>query len=172
MVEAAGRQPTSELKNGWAISYGLGTYGTRYLVRAAISWIGLGANLPEDAIYPLTRVDSDGEPLTGASRYVLRFAGDELPPVDGFWSLTMYNDQQHLVENEIGRYAIRDGDPIVYGDDGSLEILIQHESPGPDLEANWLPAPPDAFNLALRLYWPRPEVLDGTWLPPAVEKVD
>jgi hypothetical protein len=169
-VEAAGRQPTAELRNGWAIAYGLGSYGTRYLIRAAIAWLGLGANLPEDGIYPTARVDSEGQPLDGANRYILRFAAEELPPVNGFWSLTIYNDRQHFVENSIGRYAIRDGDPLAYGPDGSLEILIQHDSPGPELEANWLPAPADAFNLMLRLYWPEPQVLDGTWLPPAVVK--
>jgi hypothetical protein len=171
-IEAVARQPTADLQNGWAIFYRLGTYGTNYMLRAAIAWLGLGANLPEDGLYPTTRVDSDGQPLHGTNQYVLRFAADEIPPVDGFWSLTMYNDRQHFVDNPIRRYAIRDGDPLVFGDDGSLEILVQHDSPGPDLEANWLPAPPDAFNLMLRLYWPRPEVLDGSWVPPAVTRVE
>jgi hypothetical protein len=83
----------------------------------------------------------------------------------------MYDDRQHLVENPIGRYAIRGGDDLVFGDDGSLDISIQHESPGENAEANWLPAPPDGFNLMLRLYWPRPEVLDGSWVPPTVSLV-
>jgi hypothetical protein len=103
--------------------------------------LGLGANLPEDGIYPTARVDSTGEPLNGANRYVLHFDAEEIPPVNGFWSLTMYNDQQHFVDNPIDRYAIRDRDPLAYGPDGSLEILIQHGSPGPELETNWLPAP-------------------------------
>jgi hypothetical protein len=171
-VEAAGRQPAATLQNGWAIAYDLGDYGTDYLRRAATAWVGVGANLPEDAIYPITRLDSEGEPLNGANRYLLRFAADELPPANGFWSLTMYNDRQFLVENPLGRYAIRDSDPLAFGPDGSLEILIQHDAPGPDLEANWLPAPADAFNLVLRLYWPQPRALDGSWIPPAVTKVD
>jgi hypothetical protein len=140
LTEAA-QQPPADLQNGWAIAYGLGTYGTNYQVRAVVAMLGLGANLPEDGIYPTARVDSTGEPLNGANRYVLHFDAEEIPPVNEFWSLTMYNDQQHFVDNPIDRYAIRDRDPLAYGPDGSLEILIQHGSPGPELETNWLPAP-------------------------------
>ena len=155
-IEAAAKNPAVEIKNTWAMAYQLGSYGTNYLLRAGTAWLAPGANLPEDAIYPSTRMDSTGQPLNGANRYVLHFEKDEIPPVEAFWSMTMYNDQQFLVSNPLDRYAIGDRDELVFGPDGSLDIFIQHESPGADRESNWLPAPDDLFNLILRLYWPKP----------------
>src|SRR5262249_1064860 len=108
---------------------------------------------------------------TGANRYVIRFSKEEVPPVNAFWSLTLYNSKQAFVENPIGRYAIGDRDRLKFADDGSLTLYVQHESPGPDKEANWLPAPTDDVNLILRLYWPKKEALDGTWKPSAVARV-
>lgn len=170
-VEAAGKTPPVEIKNTWLMAYKIGSYGTNYLLRAGVAWVGLGANLPADAIYPMTRVDSEGQPLDGANRYILHFAPGELPPVDGFWSLTMYNNRQFFVRNPLSRFAIGDRNPLTLNSDGSLDLYIQHESPGPEKESNWLPAPADGFNLMLRLYWPKQAVLDGTWIPPVVTRV-
>ena len=131
----------------------------------------IGPNLPEDAVYPHAKVDSDGKPLTGANRYVVHFPKGQLPPVDAFWSLTMYNAKQAFVNNPIDRYAIGDRDKLKFNEDGSLTLYVQHESPGKEKESNWLPAPKDSFNLFMRLYRPKKEILDGSWKPPAVTKV-
>ena len=170
-VEAAGHSPPIEIRNTWAGAYHLGAYGTDYLLRAAVARVGLGANLPKDAIYPMARGDHEGQPLSGEYCYVMHFDSDELPPVHGFWSITMYNARQLFVKNPIGRYAIGDRDDLIFDEDGSLDLYIQHESPGCEREANWLPAPEGSFNLIARLYWPGREVLDGTWVPPRVTRV-
>ncbi|MCZ6771897.1 MAG: DUF1254 domain-containing protein [Proteobacteria bacterium] len=159
--------------NHWSVATdGMGVYGNSYLRRAIVAMIGLGANPPEDAVYPLTFTDGQGKPLDAANEYVLRLKKDEIPPVDAFWSLTLYDKDGFPVPNEIERQALGDRDKMKFGGDGSLEIFIQANSPGKDKEANWLPAPKSGpFNLVLRLYAPRREVLDGTWAPPAVRKV-
>jgi hypothetical protein len=157
--------------NGWMLTYDLGSYGTKYPYRAAIAYVGLGANLPEDAIYPKTRVDGEGKLLTGKNKYVMHFTKDQIPPVKAFWSLTLYNDKQFFAKNPLNRYAIGDRDKLKFNPDGSLDLYIQHESPGKDKESNWLPAPKDGFDLVLRLYWPKKSVLDGTWAPPPVKVV-
>jgi hypothetical protein len=101
---------------------------------------------------------------------VLRFTKEQLPPVRAFWSLTMYDERQLFAANPINRYAIGDRDSLKFNADGSLDLYIQRESPGPGRESNWLPAPAKgAFTMNLRLYWPKPEVLDGTWSPPPVK---
>ena len=125
-------------KNGWTMHRGLGHYGTHYAQRALIVWLGFGANLDADAVYPHATTDVDGKPLTGAKKYVLHFEKDELPPVEGFWSLTMMNERQFFVDNPIDRYAIGDRSDLVFADDGSLDIYLQHESPGGEKERNWL----------------------------------
>jgi hypothetical protein len=158
------------LVNGWTYLTGLGRYGTDYELRALVAFVGLGANLDEDAIYPNIRVDSDGEPLSGEHTYRIRFEPGQWPPVNAFWSLTMYNDRQFFVDNPIDRYAIGDRDDIQPNTDGSLDLLIQHDPP--PSETNWLPAPEGNFNLMLRMYWPKRQALDGTWKPPAVERTD
>ncbi|MFD5061792.1 DUF1254 domain-containing protein [Streptomyces sp. NPDC058394] len=170
-VMTAGRRPRAEIRNGWMTAYDIGEYGTDYLQRAAVTKVGLGANLPQDAIYPMCRVDADGEPLHGSNGYLLHFDADGLPPVDAFWSLTMYNDRQFFVDNPINRYAIGDRDPLQFNPDGSLTLLIQHTSPGEALETNWLPAPQGSFNLMLRLFRPRQPVLDRTWHASAIRRV-
>src|SRR5262249_26809561 len=144
---------------------------TRYLERAMVAWVGLGANLSADAVYPMTRVDAEGQALNGANKYVLHFDKTGISPVKGFWSLTLYNNQQFFVPNPINRYAIGDRDKLKMNADGSLDLYIQNENPGADKESNWLPAPKDSFNLILRLYWPDAQVLNGTWKPPAVQRV-
>jgi hypothetical protein len=157
---------------GWSVSAeGIGAYGTSYRRRAAVALGGLGANLPEDAVYPSSLTDVAGEPYDGENRYRLRFEKEQLPPVDAFWSITLYDPQGFQVPNALNRFALGDRDPLSYGDDGSLEIYIEHDSPGADKESNWLPCPEGPFNLVLRLYSPRSEVLDGKWLPPGVVKM-
>ncbi|WP_218511682.1 DUF1254 domain-containing protein [Variovorax sp. dw_308] len=160
-----------EIVNGWQIARDLGRYKTKYLYRAAWTYFGVGGNRVEDAIYPLALVDSEKKPLNGANRYVLHFAKDQIPPADAFWSLTMYDKDSYLVDNPIGRYALGDRSNLKLGDDGSLTIYIQNDSPGPEKERNWLPSPKDAgFKMALRLYVPKKQVADGKWAPPAVQK--
>ncbi|MNV88725.1 hypothetical protein D3C71_1829510 [compost metagenome] len=134
--------------------------------------MGLGANLPEDAVYPATRADATGRPFDGGSRYVLHFEKGQLPPVKAFWSLTLYNNKQAFVSNPIQRYALGSRDRLRYNRDGSLDIYIQYERPDGARAANWLPAPPDGFNLVLRAYWPDQAMLDGKWAPPAVQRVN
>ena len=157
--------------NGWNIHRDLGRYGTEYLKRAFVAWMGLGANLPEDAVYPTLRVDAEGQPLTGANRYVLHFDKGQLPPANAFWSLTLYNDRQFFAANPMNRYAVGDRDKLKFNKDGSLDLYVQNASPGKDKEANWLPAPAEGFNLMLRLYWPKAQVLDGSWVPPPLQKL-
>jgi hypothetical protein len=157
--------------HGWQmVTSNIGNYGTDYLTRACVELIGLGANLPEDAVYPIVYVDAGGRPFSGAHRYVWRLRPAELPPVQAFWSLTLYDDEGFQVANELDRFAIGDRDALEFGPDGSLEILIQHERPGGGA-ANWLPAPTGSFTLCARLYHPKPEVLDGTWEPAAVTRI-
>ncbi|MGB3188596.1 MAG: DUF1214 domain-containing protein [Limnoraphis sp.] len=170
-VVAAGQSPKAEIKNNWLMTYDLGSYGTNYLNRAGVAWVGLGANLPEDAIYPMTRVDDNSNPLSGEHCYVMHFEADQLPPVNAFWSITMYNNQQFFVDNPLHRYAIGDRDSLTFNPDGSLDIYIQHESPGKNQESNWLPSPQDGFNLTMRLYYPKAAVLDKTWSPPLVKSI-
>jgi DNA sulfur modification protein DndE len=155
--------------NGWMIPLRTGNYGTDYLQRAYIAAYGLGANRPQDAVYPVARVDARGRPLSGANRYVIRFARNQLPPVNGFWSLTMYDSELFFVENPLKRYALGSRAPFTYNPDGSLDLYIQHEPPEQDKQSNWLPAPAGGFVLMLRLYWPKDSVLQGAWIPPAVQ---
>ncbi len=170
--EAGQNIPGAKLINGWQILTGLGDYKTDYFKRAVVALVGLGANLTADAIYPIARVDSQNQAFSGENRYVIHFNKDQLPPVQGFWSITMYNNQQFFVENPINRYKIGQLDQLKYNADGSLDLFIQASSPGADKEANWLPSPTDGFNLILRLYWPREEVINGTWQPAAVKRLD
>jgi hypothetical protein len=164
---------TVEAVNGWQTARELmGNYGTSYLQRAFVALIGLGANVPEDAVYPMSFVDSEGQPYDGSNRYVIHFEKGEFPPVRGFWSLSMYGEEMYFVDNPIRRYAIGDRDKLEFNKDGSLDIYIQHASPGKDKESNWLPAPQGDFDLVLRAYWPMFEVLTGGWNPPAVKRVN
>jgi hypothetical protein len=158
--------------DGWQLNTDtMGVYGNHYLKRAIVAMVGLGANQPDDAIYPLANTDADGRPLDGASDYVIHFDADEHPPVDAFWSITMYDEEGFQVANAIDRFAIGDRDALVYDADGSLDIFLQHESPGPEREANWLPAPRGPLGVTMRLYAPRQEALDGRWSPPGVRRV-
>jgi hypothetical protein len=162
----------AEKVNGWVIRRGLGEYGTDYARRAQTALVSLGANLDADSVAPRASVDEQGRPLNGHHRYRMHFAPGELPPVRGFWSLTVYNDKQFFVDNPIDRYAIGDRDDIAPGPDGSVDILIQHDEPGPHLESNWLPAPTGSFNVILRAYWPEQSILNGAWTPPPLTRLD
>jgi hypothetical protein len=172
-VNAAALNPPGEVViHGWSIIYNAGDFGTNYTLRAGTALIGAGFNFPEDALYPISRVDAAGNPYTGAHTYVMHFEKNGTPPVNGFWSVTMYNDQGFFVDNPIDRYAISPHlGPLQYNADGSLDFYIQHVSPGPDKEPNWLPAPSDGFNLTLRMYWPQEAVLNRSWVPPGVQRV-
>lgn len=157
--------------NGWRITM-TGEYGTDYLFRSAIAFAGLGANLAKDASYPTAQVDAEGKPLdAAANRYVWHFPSkDDLPPVNGFWSLTMYNDQFFFVENPLNRYTLSQRDDLKTNPDGSIDMYIQKDNPGKEKESNWLPAPDGKFVLMLRLYWPKEAFLNGSWEPPGVKR--
>ncbi|CAG2146921.1 hypothetical protein LMG31506_03505 [Cupriavidus yeoncheonensis] len=171
-ISEMSRKGSADAGNGWVMHRDLGNYGVNYGRRAVTAMVGLGANLPEDAIYASTRTDAAGKALQGSTSYVLHFAKDQLPPARAFWSLSLYNQRQAFVENPIGRYAIGSRDHLRYNRDGSLDIYIQHERPERGRVANWLPAPPDALNMTLRAYWPEQALLDGTWMPPPVERAN
>jgi hypothetical protein len=156
--------------NGWIFATRTGFYGQDYAQRAFITAVGLGANLPQDAIYPMTKVDAEGRPLSGKNRYVIRFEPGQLPPVKGFWSLTMYDSAMFFVANPLNRYSISPRVDPKPNADGSVDLLIQNVDPGADKHPNWLPAPAGPFVLMFRFYEPGGAILDGTWEPPAVEK--
>ena len=149
----------------------MGVYGNYYLKRAIVAQVGLGANLPEDAIYPLNLGDESGKPLDGANKYTLHFEKGEMPPVNAFWSVTLYDPEGFQVGNSLNRFAVSSWMPFKYNGDGSLDLYFQNESPGADKEANWLPAPKGPFNLTMRLYAPKSEALTGKWNPPPVTKI-
>jgi hypothetical protein len=155
--------------NGWSMNTDtMGVYGNYYLKRAIIAQEGLGANLPEDAIYPLNLGDNAGKPLEGVNKYVIHFAKEEVPPAGAFWSVTLYDSDGFQVANPLNRFALSSWMPFKPNSDGSLTLYLQNESPGEDKQANWLPTPRGPFNLTMRLYAPKPEALTGVWNPPPV----
>jgi hypothetical protein len=159
----------ARVANGWSMNTDtMGVYGNYYLKRAIVAQVGLGANLPEDAIYPLNLGDEAGKPLDGASKYTLHFDKGETPPANAFWSVTLYDSGGFQVANPLNRFAVSSWMPFKYNADGSLDLYFQNESPGADEEANWLPAPKGPFNLTMRLYAPRSQALTGKWNPPPV----
>jgi hypothetical protein len=161
---------TSRTVNGWDMPTSpIGTYGTDYLRRASVAFHGLGANTMEDAVYPSMQIDANGKPLNSAQPYALHFAAGQQPPARAFWSITLYNEEQLFTENPLNRYAIGDRDKLHYNEDGSLDIYIQRNDPGGTRTANWLPSPQRGnFSLTLRIYWPKSQVIDGSWRPPAL----
>lgn len=161
----------ARVANGWSMNTDtMGVYGNYYLKRAMVSQLGLGANLPEDAIYPMNLADDTGKKLDGASNYILHFDQHTLPPVNAFWSITLYDSEGFPVGNALNRFAVSSWMPFKHNPDGSLDLYFQNQSPGPDREANWLPAPKGAFNLCMRLYGPKSDALTGKWNPPPVMK--
>jgi hypothetical protein len=160
--------------NGWFYDAETGMYGTDYLNRALVTAVGLGANRARDAVYPFSQKDAHGRDYDGANKYVIHFDKGQTPPVEGFWSITMYDNHYFFVVNPINRYSISPRQNLKSNPDGSVDIYVQKESPGADKESNWLPAPPGKFILMLRMYWPNesdPSILNGTWTPPAAKKV-
>jgi hypothetical protein len=159
-------------KPGWGTFFRtIGRYGTDYGSRAITARLAIGANPREDAVYITTFTDAAGQPLDGAGRYTMHFASGQTPPVLAFWSLTAYDKDGYFIANPLNRYALGDRDPMKFNPDGSLDLYIQGEGPGEERTSNWLPAGNGPFNLIIRLYWPQEAILDGTWQPPAVERV-
>jgi len=159
----------ARVANGWSMNTDtMGVYGNYYLKRAIVSQMGLGANLPEDAIYPLNLGDDMGKPLNGSNKYTIHFDKGATPPVNAFWSITLYDDEGFQVGNVLNRFAVSSWMPFKTNADGSLDLYFQSESPGKDKEANWLPAPTGAFNLTMRLYGPKTDALTGKWNPPSI----
>jgi hypothetical protein len=159
----------AKVVNGWSMNtHTMGVYGNYYLKRAIVAQQGLGANLPEDAIYPLNLFDKTGKPLDGANKYTLHFDKKTMPPVNAFWSITLYDQKGYQVANVLNRFAVSSWMPFTFNPDGSLDIYFQTESPGKGLEWNWLPAPKGPFTLTMRLYAPKQEILVGKWNPPPV----
>jgi hypothetical protein len=164
-----------KLEHGWLFTTKAGIYGTNYRQRALITAIGLGANRPQDAVYPTSEGPSVVGSYTGEKKYVMHFPKGGLPPVQGFWSLTMYDKDYFFVANPLNRYSISARQNLKRNADGSVDLYIQQESPGADKESNWLAAPKDKFILMMRLYWPKetpPSIIDGTWRIPEVKAVN
>jgi len=162
-------------KNEWQLPYDTGNYGTDYILRAAIAYRGLGANLVDDAFYASTSASSGGAKFSSDRKYVIHFNKDEIPPVNGFWSLSMYNEKILFAANPINRYCLGSlSDPtLIKNPDGSIDIYIQRDLPESAKIPNWLPAPASgSFSLTLRLYWPQKLVVDKSWIPPAVQLVE
>ena len=161
----------AQVVNAWSMNTDtMGVYGNYYLKRAIVAQVGLGANLPEDAIYPLNLAEEEGKPLDGANAYVLHFEKGAAPPANAFWSITLYDDQGYQAPNSLNRFALSSWMPFKYNPDGSLDLYVQRESPGADRQANLLPTPKGPFNLTMRLYAPKGEALTGKWNPPPVRK--
>jgi hypothetical protein len=155
-------------------------FGTReylannYLYRMMAAVNGIFGNSKDEAIYPFYMADATGQALDGSvAKYTLTLAKDQLPPANAFWSITMYDESRMLVDNPLDRYLINSTmlKRLKREKDGSIVIYVQHASPGPKLQNNWLPAPKGPFSLAMRIYWPKPEALDGTWKQPPLVRV-
>ena len=172
ILDAEKHSEPAETADNWSLHTHPGRYQKNYLSRAAAARASTIPILAEDLTCFHTTVDHTGEPLRGANQYVINLAGNLMPPVRAFWSITLYDRSQRLVANDIQRYAIGDRDRLRLNSDNSLSIWIQHEWPGETRDANWLPAPRDAFNLAFRLYWPKPDVLAGLWRPPVITRTE
>jgi hypothetical protein len=166
-LQGTASQGSAAGSNGWSgFSAWVGRYGTHYDARANVARQGLGALPPEEAVYFSCCQGAAG--LRGARPYTLHFTKEQLPPMRAFWSLTLYGEDGYFLANPIHRFAIGDRDALKFNADGSLDLYIQHDAPGADRDGNWLPAPEGAFNLTLRLYWPREQVVGGHWAPPPI----
>lgn len=164
-----------KLMHGWLFTTKTGLYGKNYRQRALITAIGLGANRPQDAVYPTSEGPTLFKTYNGANKYLIHFKHGEMPPVKGFWSLTLYDENYFFVPNSLNRYTVSQRDKFKKNIDGSVDIYIQHESPGKEKEANWLPAPSGKFILMMRFYWPKetpPSLLDGSWKIPPVKQIN
>jgi hypothetical protein len=153
-------------ENSWLQANIIGQYGTAYLNRASMAYLGLGANIPDDAVYLRAMTDGSNVILNGANQYTIHFSSGNIPQVNGFWSVTLYNNDGYLTENSIDRYTLGDRSNLQFNADGSLDMYLQHNSPGVDKESNWLPIPETDFNLLMRLYW---KTTNGnSWTPPVI----
>jgi hypothetical protein len=162
-----------KLEHGWLFTTKTGLYGTAYRQRALVTAIGLGANRPQDAVYPTSEGPDAIKKYGGEHKYVMHFDKGQMPPVEGFWSLTMYDANYFFVPNDLHRQTLSQRNKLKANADGSTDLYIQHDSPGKDKEGNWLPAPAGPFILMMRLYWPTekpPSLLDGTWKIPEVKE--
>jgi len=159
--------------NYWSMNTDtMGVYGDYYLKRAIVTQFGLGANVPRDAVYPANLGDETGKPLDGANKYVLHFDKGATPPASAFWSVALYDRDGFPVANPLNRFVVSSWMPLHYNPDGSLDLYFQNDSPGADKESNWLPAPKAPFNLTMRIYAPKSEVLTGQWNPPPITKTE
>ena len=177
LLKMALRMKEQATVNGWLyFTDGVGNWGTDYVLRGMGNLLGPGWNRPEDAVYPLSFKDAEGKAYDGSKyNYVMHFENGGLPPVNGFWSLTMYDTDLFFVPNTIDRYNVNQDDTFITNPDGSVDLYIQAESPGEDKESNWLPAPDGEFKLVLRVYGPSktpPSILVGSWKPPPVKRVE
>lgn len=161
-------------QNGWTTNFRGPRFGSDWLLRAAVAKDQIFVAIPEEAVYPIGRVDADGRALRGSHRYTIRFAPDALPPVDAFWSITAYDDAGHMIPNAIDRYSVGDRtDGLVRARDGSVTILLASTPPAPEQGVNWLPVAADEpFYLMMRLYLPRRSVLAQSWTPPPIVRLD
>jgi len=159
------------LKDNWTSIINGAAWGTDYYTRTAVARSNIFVNKPNETRYFYQDLDSRGERLSGADAYTVTFPAGQLPPVEGFWSLTLYNEHHFFVPNDLKRYSLGTKNKgLKYGPDGSLTLYVQAKHPGPDKEANWLPAPSGEFSLYIRAYWPKAEIAEGKWTPPAVRK--
>lgn len=164
----------SKLENGWLYFKTVGSYGTDYRQRATVAYYGLGANIPQDAVYPMSEGPDALKKYSGEHKYVIHIPQGQMPPVKAFWSLTMYDADFYFVPNALNRYTVSQRDKLKGNTDGSTDIYVRRDSPGTEKQVNWLPAPEGPFVLMMRLYWPNvkpPSLLDGTWKPPEVKEV-
>lgn len=161
-----------ELPHHWSTIRNGAAFGTDYFTRTAVARSNIFVNREKETKYFYQDLDESGARLTGANAYSVRFEKGQVPPVRGFWSLTLYDENHFFAPNAIGRYSVgTKSKALQYGEDGSLTIWVQPESPGKDRESNWLPSPAGApFSLYVRAYWPEPAILDGSWTPPPVRK--
>ena len=158
--------------NGWLYwNSNAGSYGTDYKQRAMVTLIGPGLNFPKDAVYPFSEKDTNGKDYDGSKNYIIHFDKGSLPPVNGFWSITMYDKSFFFIKNPINRYNLSMRDTLNVNPDGSVDMYLQSTSPGTDKEANWLPTGQGKFIPMMRLYWPKetsPSIINGSWTPPPI----
>ena len=158
--------------NGWTAGKNNAEWGSDYLSRVATAKSNMYENRPKETVYLYTDFDTAGQPLSGKNSYAVTFPKGQTPPVKGFWSLTLYNDKHFFEPNALERYSLgTKNKTLQYNDDGSLTLYAGAKSPGTDKESNWLPAPDGTFSLYIRAYWAEQAILDGTWMPPQVEKI-
>ncbi|WP_245350720.1 DUF1214 domain-containing protein [Bradyrhizobium sp. UFLA03-84] len=163
-----------QLPHNWSTISNEAAFGTDYFTRTAVARSNILVNFPNETKYFYQDLDAAGDRLNGKNSYAVTFAKDQTPPVDGFWSLTLYNEHHFFAPNELDRYSLgTKNKSLKYNSDGSLTLYVQASSPDKDKQANWLPAPKDGdFSLYVRAYWPKAAITGGTWTPPAVQKVN